>query len=140
MSFRLPTRATRVQDPPRWSGMAFLVESMALVVVLMVALAILTQLFALSLDRSRQGEELAQAVALASNVAERFGADPQGAPAERVEGNLRARCEVTARECADGVLYQADISVYPADSSRSLGEGESVYELKTAAFVGGGKR
>lgn len=138
MSFRLPTRAARTQTRTRWSGTAFLVEAMALIVFLMIAFAILTQLFAVSLERSRQGEELAQAVALASDVAERFSADPQHSPAEQAEGDLRARCEVTTQERAGGVLYRADIAVYLADDLRTPGDDEPVYELDTAVYVGEG--
>ena len=128
MSFSLPagTRATHTR--PAWSGMAMLVEAMLLLVFLMASLAIAMQLFAASSARAQQGRDLARAVAEATNVAERFAADPATAGGVTQADNLTVDCQVTDEQTARGTLYHATITVYGDDAQ------DPVYVLTTARY------
>lgn len=138
MSFRLPGKATRASRRSRWAGTAFLIEAMLLVIFLMMSLTVFVRLFGVSLQRARQAEDLAQAVSMATNMAERFAAHPdEGAWDERggESGSLRATCVVVEEPRAGGVLYHATIDVYAEGSSAEADD--PLYSLSTAAYVSG---
>ena len=121
MSFELPTHRKVIGVRPRWSGAAFLVEAMLLLVFIMASLAVFTQLFAASAERANQSRDLTDAVAIASTTAERFAADPQGVAREFTQGRLRVVCDVRPEARQGGTMYYATISVY-ADAE-SAGDG-----------------
>lgn len=131
MSFSLPagTRATHTR--PAWSGMAMLVEAMLLLVFLMTSLAIAMQLFAASSSRAQQGRDLSRAVAEATNVAERFAADPSTAGGVTQADDLTIDCQVTDEDTARGTLYHATITVFADDAKTP------VYVLTTARYEQG---
>lgn len=113
---------------PSWHGTAFLIEAILLLAFLIGAIALFMQLFSASIVRSSENDELASAIALASNSAERFAADPIGAGAETLtEDGLTVTCEVTPEKKEGGTLYKAEISV--SDGSTE------VYRLSTARYV-----
>ena len=132
MSARAATRTrvgTRANTP--WSSVAFIVESMLLLVFLVGSLAVLTRLFALSLNRSVESRTLDAANIAATSIAEHFAADPAGVQETVQLGDLTVRCDVVERERKAGVLYEATISVYEADGDKP------VYELETSRYEGG---
>ena len=136
MAFSLPS-VTRTSDArPAWSGMAVLVEAMLVLAFLIASLAVVTQLFAKAAMRASEGEQLAQAVALATTTAERFAADPTGAEGSFAEGDLLVTCDVEATPAAAGTLFDATISVFAADDATS---GQPVYVLATSCYEGGGR-
>lgn len=128
MSFQLPARRVGRDATPRWSGSAVLVESMLLLVFLIASLAIFTQMFSASLVRAEESGELTTAVAAATEVAERFAADPvQAGGAQEVDG-MRVVCDVQEEAHRAGTLYRADIAVYATDGN------EPVYSITTSRF------
>ncbi|MBR0404708.1 MAG: hypothetical protein IJI68_05850 [Eggerthellaceae bacterium] len=131
MSFELPTKRTSAALHSRWSGTAFLVEAMLLLVIIMASLAVFTQLFAESAERANASRSLTDAVAAATATAELFCADPTGVKSEFMEGDLRVVCQVTPERRTGGVIYYATISVYGTESVDSDADG-SASEAETA--------
>lgn len=118
-------------ERPAWSGAAFIVEAMLLLLILIGSLAVFTQLFAASAERATASEELSRAVAAASTAAERFAADPASVPASSEGEGLTTTCEVAEEDRAGGVLYHAQISV-------ANEEGTVVYQVETSRYVSEG--
>lgn len=116
-----------------WKSIAFIVESMLLLVFLVGSLAILTQLFAISMNNSVQSRTLDAATIAATSIAEHFAADPTGVQESTQLGDLIVKCEVTETAREGGTLYNALISVY------DKGSGSVVYELPTACYESGVK-
>lgn len=115
---------------PSWSGVAFIVEAMLLLVFLIGSLALLTSLFASSVQRGNESRELTAAVALASDTAERFCADPASIEERFAKDGLTVVCDVSDEARAGGVYYKADITVYGKDAT-------PVYTITTAVYEGG---
>lgn len=151
MSFELPTKRTSAAPHSRWSGTAFLVEAMLLLVIIMASLAVFTQLFAESAERANASRSLTDAVAAATATAELFCADPTGVKSEFTEGDLRVVCQVTPERRAGGIVYYATISVYgteSADAAADMNAGEAgavqtniavepLYTVQTAKYESG---
>ena len=72
--------------------------------------------------------DAARAVAEATNVAERFAADPATAGGVTQADNLTVDCQVTDEQTARGTLYHATITVYGDDAQ------DPVYVLTTARY------
>lgn len=138
-----------------WHGTALLVEALVLLAFLVASLALFMQAFAQARGMGAEGSELAQAVAMASNLAEEFAADPATEPEPLERDGLTASCEV-ATVAADGTGGQtgsgADdaLSGAPAgDSSGAAGtlyratilvtdgDGDEVYRLVTERYARG---
>ena len=132
MSFPLSSRHTNVSQQSRWPGAAFLIESMLLLVFVAVSIVVFTQLFAASAARAFESEELANAVAAASNAAERFAADPRGVASAEVENGLVVTTDVTPDQRQGGTLFRAVIRVY-AISGEGSGAAVSVPQSNDAA-------
>lgn len=137
MSFQLPTKHKLSFTPPSWSGVAFLVEAMLLLVFLTASLAVFTQLFGQAIERGTQSETLSQAVAAVSGTSERFCADPEGTEGATFSNGLIVVCEVDDEERGGGTLYHATISAYQADPDAldSIGaeNGDALMELALAS-------
>jgi type II secretory pathway pseudopilin PulG len=116
-----------------WSGAAFLVESMLLLVLLAVSMSVLVQVFGLSLQRSHESEELSRAIAAAEDAAERFASDPAAAEGTIDVDGLRVVCEVDEESQHHGTFYRATISVYDFGEP-DAGQG-ALYALSTARYV-----
>lgn len=114
-----------------WASVAFIVESVLLLVFLVASLAVLTQVFVSSLNRSIESRTLDAATIAASSIAEHFAADPTDVSEETVLGDLRITCKVTEDLHAGGTLYRAHIDVF--DASESGGDA-LVYSLDTANY------
>ena len=119
----LTDRRSSVSFRSRWSGAAFLVEAMLLLVFMAVSLVVLTQMFAASAERAAQSGQLAQAVAAASNAAEGFSAHPHEGVREYVDAGMIVVVESESDQREGGTLYRANITVYPI--SGSFGSGAS---------------
>lgn len=113
------------------SGMAFLVEVLALVLLLAASLAVLVQVFSSSQITARQSVQAERAVSLASQEAEAFAADPTSLPQDQTQEGLTATCQITPKATAAGTLYDAHITV--TDEA-----GNQVYELTSSRYVSGG--
>jgi len=133
MSFELPSQRKTLTARPAWSGAAVLVEAMLLLVFLVGSLAVFTQLFAASAEQAAQSRTTSEAVAAASNAAERFLADPQNTAGQSEENGLRVMCSVTREGHEGGILYRAEISVY----DDAISPEEPVYAVSTARYESG---
>ena len=118
-----------------WTSVAFIVESILLLVFLVGSLAVLTQVFTLSLNRSVESRTLDAATIAASTIAEHFAADPSDVEDEVTLGDLRITCQVDEQPRDNGIMYYARIDVY--DLTGSSGDGP-VYTLETARYDAGG--
>ena len=114
-----------------WTSVAFIVESILLLVFLVGSLAVLTQVFTLSLNRSVESRTLDAATIAASTIAEHFAADPSDVVDEVKLGDLKITCQVTEEPRANGTMYLAHIDVY--DLTGSSGDAP-VYSLDTARY------
>lgn len=120
-----------------WTGTAFMIEVLVLLLFLVASLAVLTQAFAYSVNEAKQADRITQATTLAQNAAEEFSANPQAVAAGQPVGqndaqgtdNFTVSCTVSNELQATGTFYTAHISV-------SDGEGEA-YALDAARFVEG---
>lgn len=142
MSFQLAKEHAKQSPRSSWANVAFIVEAMLLLVFLIVSLVIFLQMFSASLVRSSESEQITQAVAAASSVAERFAADPATVQSEYTEGTMRVTCNVAPEARAQGTLYTARISVYDAAQTDSAGVVESpsaVYALTVSKYEHGGR-
>lgn len=108
-------------------GRAFIVESLVMFVFLVAMLAVVTQLFIASAHRSVQGQNLERSVLLASNVAERFSADPLSNNLFLEQDGLIVTCVVTPQTMTSGTLYNAVITVTDGY--------DDIYVLETARYV-----
>lgn len=145
-----------------WHGTALLVEALVLLAFLVASLALFMQVFAQARGMGAEGSRLAQAVAMASNLAEEFAADPATEPEPLEHNGLTASCAVAtvAANDADGTGGQtgsgADdaLSGAPAGDSSSDssgaagtlyratilvtdGDGDEVYRLVTERYARG---
>lgn len=145
-----------------WHGTALLVEALVLLAFLVASLALFMQVFAQARGMGAEGSRLAQAVAMASNLAEEFAADPATEPEPLEHNGLTASCAVAtvAANDADGTGGQtgsgADdaLSGAPAGDSSSDssgaagtlyratilvtdGDGDEVYRLVTERYANG---
>lgn len=119
-----------------WSSVAFVVESVLLILFLVASLAVLTQVFSTSLNRSVESRTLDAATIAASSIAEHFAADPTGVDEETTLGDLHIVCKVTDEPRKGGTMYHAQIDVY--DTTGAHG-GVPVYSISTARYEGEGQ-
>ena len=120
---------THMRTP--WSSVAFIVESILLLLFLVASLAVLTKIFSASLNHSVESRTLDAATIAATSIAEHFAADPTGVNEETQLGDLRIVCSVEGEQHASGVLYHATIDVFDTSAS---GSNEPVYTLTTASY------
>lgn len=149
-----PGTARRDGGRASWHGTALLVEALVLLAFLVASLALFMQVFAQARGMGAEGSELAQAVAMASDLAEEFAADPAAEPDPLERDGLTASCAVatvtaddaghtdgqTGSEADDapsgissggaGTLYRATILV-------TDGDGDEVYRLVTERYASG---
>ncbi len=114
-----------------WSSIAFMVESILLLLFLVISIAVLTKTFAASIITSMEGRSLDAATIAATGVAEQFTANPETVEGNTKIGDMLVVCDVEKEVHDAGTLYVANISVY--DTS-SLGTGEALYNLTTSRY------
>ena len=114
--------------------MAFIVESILLLVFLAGGLAALTLTFSNALNRSVESRTLDAAVIASSSIAEHFAADPTDVQEETVLGDLRITCTVTDEAREGGTMHYAHIDVYDAKAGSSA---SPVYSLDTSRYESG---
>ena len=118
--------STRRAEPARES--AYLIEALLLLTILATALAVFMSIFSLASRRGNESAMLDAATYAASNVAERFSADPTAAQQEYDEDGYRVTCDVEPSPSRAGTLYRATITVW-SDA------GEELYSISTARYV-----
>lgn len=152
MSFNLTSRRHRFERPA-WSGTAFLVEAIVLLVFLAAAAAIFVQLYTHAASQANESRDLSRAIALAQDTAERFSADPTAfvggsgnAESPDPSGDFVISYSTTTDEADAGTLYQATISVWDAEdrfAENPVGAElarEPLISITTARYVGGDGR
>lgn len=107
---------------------AYLIEALFLFTILATAIAVFMSIFSLAAKRGNESAALDAATLAATNVAERFSADPAAALAEYDEDGYRVTCEVSPSSTDAGTLYRATVTVWSAS-------GEELYALTTARYV-----
>ena len=133
----------KAPDPSKsrssWTGAAFLVESMLLLVFLIGSFAVFTQMFAKAIEQADESRAITVAVAAASNSAEQFAADPASADgtSQTVVDGMVVQRQVTVQKRDHGTFYTADIMVYKDASSFTNGTAEPLYTIRTARYVSG---
>ena len=131
MSVAPARKRSAVRERTSWSSIAFIVESMLLLVFLVASLAVLTQLFISSLNRSVESRTLDASTIAATSIAEHFSADPTGVQERTQLGDLFVLCDVTAQPRSGGTMYKAHISVYDVST------GSLAYEMDTSRYESG---
>lgn len=114
-------------------GMAFLIEALVVLALLMMSLAVFVKLFSSAQLEGVQSVQQSQAIMMATNAAEVFSANPTKVEHAVTADGLTTTCDVEAVPHDAGTLYNATITV-------SDGESE-LYVLRTARYVsntGGG--
>lgn len=137
-----------------WHGTALLVEALVLLAFLVASLALFMQVFAQTRGMGAEGSELAQAVAMASDLAEEFAADPAVEPDPLERDGLTASCAVAtvaaddaggadgqtdpdADDAPSGVSSGAAGTLYRATILVTDGDGDEVYRLVTERYASG---
>ena len=136
MSMEFVKRNTIRRPRSSWSSVAFIVESILLLVFLVASLAVLTKVFTASLTRSVESRTLDAATIAATSIAEHFTAEPTDVPEKTQLGDLLIVCDVSDEPREAGVMHYAVINVYDTGSN---GEGEPVYSLSTSCYEGEGQ-
>lgn len=151
VAFSTPQRRARQATHANWSGVAFRLEALMLLVFIMISMVIVSGLFVGSFLRGTAAEELLQATTLATggaeNGAEQFSADPTGEAEtigyyasidgvqtkvdENYEGAYKVARVITATSTESGTLYYATITVERYD--------RLIYTLDTARYVSDGR-
>ena len=134
-----------------WRGTALLVEALVLLAFLVASLALFMQVFAQARGMGAEGSELAQAVAMASDLAEEFATDPAVEPEPLERDGLTASCAIAtvAADDADGTGGQTGSgaddalsggtagTLYRATILVTDGDGDEVYRLVTERYARG---
>ena len=132
MSIEQTSNNARRLGATRWAGTAFLVEAMLLLAFIVISIAITTQMFAASLDQSKQSLYISEGVSLSSSLAERFAASPGDVQSTLEGDHVYAVCEVTSESRASGTVHHALITAYDRES------GAVVYTIETERYESGG--
>lgn len=129
-------RSTVQKQTHSRSGIAFIIEMLVLLVLVCGCFSVLVEMFAYAQQQGQNNFDKAEAIHLASDVAEAFSADPSAIPAEQIIGDYSIRTSVVDEPQVNGVLYTATIDVFHVRSdSVSDEEPPLYYELKTARYV-----
>ena len=110
-----------------WHGMAFVIESLVLLVFLTASLAVFSVLLGTSHTTGASTRGLTTAVLAADNVAEQFAAAPSSVSAETIDGDNVVKTTITPQKMDGGTLYNATIGVYQNDAE--------LYRMTTARYV-----
>lgn len=148
-----PDASRRGTGRASWHGTALLVEALVLLAFLVASLALFMHVFAQARGMGAEGSQLAQAVAMASDLAEEFAADPAAEPEPLERDGLTASCAVAtvAADDADGQTGP-DADDAPSDASSgdssdaagtlyratilvTDGDGDEVYRLVTERYA-----
>lgn len=120
-------RRTHWVSTRSWHGTAFVIEALLLLLFLAASLAIVMQLFGTSYTQGVQNQKAAEAIQVATNVAEEFAAQPARKSFSQTEGDYAVSCVVVPKEYDGGTLYEATITVYEGfaetDANTSIADG-----------------
>ena len=144
-TFDQTPKRTQTSERSSWQGTAFIVEALLLLVFLIASSAVFVQMFALASQQGAESVQLARAVAAASDVAERFAANPASVKDAQVVDDLLVTCSDEETTHERGTLHTATIAVYAQDTAGTIGTqrtgdvaavptGEPLYSITTSRF------
>lgn len=117
---------------PRWASRALIIEALVLMAVLSCCIAIVAQGLSVAAATALDAQQLTRASAYASEMAERFCANPAQVPVEETSGDLQVVVTRSSEPTSTGVLWRATILVYPvgpqgqrAEASEALGAAQA---------------
>ena len=116
----------RRSDRTTWPGMAFILESLLLLLFVSASLAVLMALFVQSNLLGEENIHRSEAIVAASNVAEMFAQDPASVASAFEQDGYDVTCETESEETDAGMLTLAHITVSLDD--------KVLYTLTTAAY------
>lgn len=122
---------------PRWASRALIIEALVLMAVLSLCIAVVAQGLSVAAATALDAQQLTQASAYASDMAERFCASPDQVPLEETSGELEVRVARTSEATASGTLWRATISVYPAGEAGQQAEASEALGAAQAGEAAG---
>lgn len=128
-------RATEQQQTHSRSGIAFIIETLVLLVLVAGCLSVLIEMFAYAHQLGEENNNTVKAVHIASNTAERFSADPASVPEVQVVDDLAIYTTISSESQPAGTLYRATIEVYGIDDHVTRAGSSPFYSLETARYV-----
>lgn len=131
-------RSTEQNQTHGGSNIAFIIEMLVLLVLVIGCLSILIESFAYAHQQGEKNDNTVRAVHLASNTAERFSADPLAVPWMEISGDLAVYTSIESEPHSSGTLYTATIEVYDVDDRDARAGSKPYYGLETARYVKAG--
>ncbi len=123
---------------PRWASRALIIEALVLMAVLSCCIAIVAQGLSVAAATALDAQQLTQASAYASEMAERFCANPEQVPVEEISGDLQVVVARTSEPTSTGILWRATILVYPVGpQGQKVEASEALGAAQAGAAVGG---
>lgn len=116
----------RSSDRTTWPGMAFILESLLLLLFVSASLAVLMSLFVQANLLGEENVHRSEAIVVASNVAELFAQDPTSVAPTFEQGGYHVTCETHSESTEAGTFTLAHIGVSLDDNL--------LYELSTGAY------
>lgn len=116
----------RRSDRSTWPGMAFILESLLLLLFVSASLAVLMSLFVQANLLGEENAQRSEAIIVATNVAEAFAQDPVSVESAFEQDGYQVTCQMEPRTSDAGTLTLAHIAVAFEDNV--------LYELTTAAY------
>lgn len=105
----------------------FVIEALLLFMCLLIVIAVSVAVVAFSSSQGAQAAHKEAAIVMATNIAERFSADPTSLQDAYSEGDYSADCSVDLSMDDAGSLYDATIVI--------SWKGEQIYTLCTSKYV-----
>ncbi len=105
----------------------YMIEALLLFICIMMVVAVVMSVFAFAANMAKGASEKEEAIVFATNIAERFSADPMSLEDTYTQGDLTARCSMTLSIDNAGSFCKAQIIVLKDD--------EQIYSLDTAKYM-----
>lgn len=116
----------RRSDRSTWPGIAFILESLLLLLFVSASLAVLMSLFVQADLLGEENVRRSEAIIVATNAAEAFAQDPSSVESAFDQDGYHVICDVSSQDTDAGTLSLAHIAVSFEDTV--------LYELTTANY------
>lgn len=108
----------------------YVIEALLLFMCIMIVVAVSMSAFAYAAGLGLQASKQESAVSLASNIAEKFSAQPSSISMNYEQDGLFAECELGLSMDNNGAFYELQIRVYEDEDRQA----EPLYTLNTAKY------
>lgn len=135
---QLKAPGLRAPKAPRWASRALIIEALVLMAVLSCCIAIVAQGLSVAAATALDAQQLTQASAYASEMAERFCANPEQVPVEETSGDLQVVVARTSEPTATGTLWRATILVYQVGPQGQKAKASEALGAAQAGVAAGG--